>query len=47
MTDRLIDSYLGRLDAAAWVLPGERRAELVDEIHTHIDEALTEAGTRD
>ncbi len=47
MTDQLIAGYLGTLDAAAWVLPAGRRAELVDEIRTHIDEALTQAGTRD
>jgi uncharacterized membrane protein len=39
-TDALVRNYLGRLDAAAWALPPDRRNELVGEVREHIDEAL-------
>jgi hypothetical protein len=45
--DPLVDDYLRRLEAAAAGLPRERRAELVEEIEQHVDEALGEAGTDD
>jgi hypothetical protein len=41
-TDRLVDDYLRRLDAAAAHLQRSRRAELVGEIREHIDAALRE-----
>ena len=37
----LIDGYLRSLDGAAKVLPRREREELVSEIRSHIDEALT------
>jgi hypothetical protein len=37
--DQMIAEYLNRLEAAAAILPPERRAELIDEISTHIAEA--------
>jgi hypothetical protein len=37
--DRLVADYMGRLSAAASTLPADRRAELIDEITTHIAEA--------
>ncbi len=37
--DRMIADYLGRLAEAAAILPPDRRAELIDEITTHIAEA--------
>lgn len=46
-TSSLIEAYLDRLHAAAWVLQADRRAELVEEIRTHIDEAIASAGSRD
>lgn len=46
-TDRLVEHYLRRLEAAAAVLPRERRAELVVEIREHLDEALREVDTAD
>ena len=39
MSDALVDDYLTRLEAAAAALPADRRAELVQEISAHIDEA--------
>jgi uncharacterized membrane protein len=36
----LAHDYLGRLHAAAWGLPAQRRDELVAEVREHIDEAL-------
>ena len=41
-TDRLIDDYLHRLEAAAAHLQRSRRAELVAEIREHIEAALRE-----
>ena len=41
-TDRLVDEYLRRLDAAAAHLQRSRRAELVAEIREHIQAALRE-----
>lgn len=35
----LIDDYLARLERAAWVLPPDRRTELVEEVRAHIAEA--------
>lgn len=46
-THPLIADYLRRLHAAAWVLPPDRRDELVSEIREHIDAALRTGGTRD
>jgi hypothetical protein len=37
--DQLIADYMSRLDAAAAILPPDRRAELLDEITVHIAEA--------
>ncbi len=37
--DQMIADYLGRLAEAAAILPPDRRAELIDEITTHIAEA--------
>ena len=37
----LVDGYLRSLDGAAKVLPRRERDELVGEIRTHLDEALT------
>ncbi|HSW42154.1 MAG TPA: hypothetical protein VLM76_06565 [Patescibacteria group bacterium] len=45
--DVLVRDYLGRLEAAAWRLAVERRAELVAEVREHIETALTELGRRD
>ena len=45
--EALIGDYLRRLDAAAWPLPADRKAELADEVREHIDAALSEAGRRD
>jgi uncharacterized membrane protein len=36
----ITEEYLGRLDAAAWRLPAERRIELVAEVREHIDAAM-------
>lgn len=44
--DRLVEDYLQRLDGAARDLPAERRAELLDEITQHIEDART-AGADD
>ena len=41
-TDRLVEDYLLRLDAAASVLPTVRRAELISEIRDHVQEGLRE-----
>jgi hypothetical protein len=41
-TDRLVDDYLRRLEAAAAHLPRARRAELVAEIRDHVRDALGE-----
>jgi uncharacterized membrane protein len=41
MTDPVVEDYLYRLDAAARVLPDDRRRELVDEIAAHIAQART------
>ena len=46
-TDRLIDEYLRRLDAAAAHLQRSRRAELVAEIREHIETALREEEAAD
>ena len=46
-TDRLIDDYLRRLDAAAAALPADRRAELVSEIRAHLREAVEDGATRE
>jgi hypothetical protein len=40
--DTLVGDYLARLEAAAGVLPAERRAELVDEVRSHIADARAE-----
>lgn len=39
VSDAIIDDYLNRLQAAASGLPADRRAELLEEISDHIDEA--------
>ena len=39
-TDPLVDDYLRRLEAAASVLPADRREELLSEICDHLQEAL-------
>jgi hypothetical protein len=36
----ITEEYLGRLDAASWRLPGDRRAELVAEVRAHISAAM-------
>ena len=41
-SDRLVEDYLRRLDAAAAHLPRARRAELVAEIREHIRTAIAE-----
>jgi len=46
-TERLVEDYMRRLDAAAGVLPRERRAELVSEIRCHVADALREADAVD
>lgn len=45
--DDIVQEYLGRLDAAAWPLAPERRADLAAEVREHIETAMTEAGRRD
>jgi hypothetical protein len=45
--DVLVRDYLGRLEAAAWPLAVDRRAELIGEVREHIDAALREAGRSD
>ena len=45
--DGLIRDYLRRLDAAAAVLPADRRGELASDVRDHIDAALDDAGSRD
>ena len=45
--DVLVRDYLGRLEAAAAVLPVNRREELAAEVREHIDAALAEAGRSD
>lgn len=45
--EMLVHEYLGRLEAAAWPLPAERRRELAGEVQEHIEAALAEAGRRD
>jgi uncharacterized membrane protein len=45
--DVLVSDYLGRLEAASWPLPAERRRELASEVSEHIEAALSEAGRRD
>ncbi len=47
MTDDIVAEYLRRLDAAAAVLPVDRRTELVTEIGEHIAAARTSGGTTD
>lgn len=47
MAEALISDYLGRLEAAAWPLPASRRSELTAEVREHIENALSEAGSRD
>jgi hypothetical protein len=46
-TDRLVDDYLRRLEAAAAHLPRSRRAELVAEIREHIEAALRQEDAAD
>jgi hypothetical protein len=46
-TDRLIDDYLRRLEAAAAHLQRSRRTELVAEIREHIEAALREVDSAD
>lgn len=46
-TDRLIDDYLRRLEAAAAHLQRSRRVELVAEIREHIEAALREVDSAD
>lgn len=36
------EEYLGRLDAASWRLPRERRTELVSEVRAHIGAAMAD-----
>lgn len=43
---RVINDYLARLEAAARVLPPDRRAELLSEIREHIDSARAENAGR-
>lgn len=38
--DELVQRYLTRLNAAASGMPADRRRELIDEITTHIEEAM-------
>ncbi len=45
--DTLVADYLGRLKAASWPLPPERREELLAEVAGHIEAALVVAGARD
>lgn len=45
--DVLVRDYLGRLEAAAWPLAVDRRAELVGEVREHIADALRVAGRSD
>jgi HAAS len=45
--DVLVRDYLGRLEAASAVLPGDRRDELAAEVREHIDGALAESGRSD
>jgi hypothetical protein len=45
--DALVRDYLGRLEAAAWPLPADRRRELLVDVREHIESALTQAGRRD
>jgi hypothetical protein len=45
--DRLVDDYLGRLDAALGGLPRERRREIVEEIAEHITAAREELAPGD
>ncbi len=44
-TDRLVDDYMRRLEAAAAHLQRSRRAELVAEIREHIEAALRQEDT--
>ncbi|WP_131735573.1 HAAS signaling domain-containing protein [Actinomadura roseirufa] len=46
-TDELIEEYVGRLEAAARVLPADRRTELVEEIRDHIATVLAQSPDRD
>jgi hypothetical protein len=46
-TDRLVDDYLRRLDAAASAMSPDRRAELIMEIRDHVQEALREDPAND
>ena len=46
-TDRLVDDYLRRLDAAASGLPADQREELVSEIKDHLQEALRQTPAGD
>jgi hypothetical protein len=46
-TDRLVDDYLRRLEAAAAHLPRTRRAEMVAEIRDHIRDAIGEQEAAD
>jgi uncharacterized membrane protein len=45
--DSLVADYLRRLEAAASALPQERRAELLEEIREHVDDALRETCAAD
>jgi hypothetical protein len=46
-TDRLVDDYLRRLEAAAAHLPRARRVELVAEIRDHVRDAIGEQEVAD
>jgi uncharacterized membrane protein len=46
-SDALVRDYLRRLEAAAWILPSDRRTELVGEMREHIETALADAGRSD
>jgi len=41
-TDRLVDDYLRRLDAAASALPAHRREELISEIRDHLERFVSD-----
>jgi hypothetical protein len=45
--EALVEEYLGRLQAAAWPISAQRRAELVGEVREHIEAGLAAAGARD
>lgn len=45
--DQLVSDYLGRLNQAAYVLPADRRADLLDEISEHIASARAAGAAAD